>query len=123
MRPDRRGVKPDFVCARSVARMCSSRVLLVLESSARDCLRSHCSRANLCELSPVGGCKYKRYVRYVSTDEQLKLIKCDTCIQRGDSGLNSNPKCLKLVDNWLTCLRYKGYIFIVLPLYIIPHNY
>ena len=40
-----------------------------LELSARDWLRSHHSCADVCESSPVGGCKYKRYVRYVSTDE------------------------------------------------------
>ena len=50
--------------------ICLSRVLLVLESSARVWSLSHSSRADVCESSPVGGCKYERYVRYVSTDEQ-----------------------------------------------------
>ena len=49
--------------------MCSSQVLLGLGSSARDRSHSHRSRADVCESSPVGGCKYKRYVQYVSTDE------------------------------------------------------
>ena len=70
MRPDRRGVKPDFACARSVARMFSSQVMLGLEASARDWSRSHCSHSDMCESIPVGGCKYERYVLYVSTDEQ-----------------------------------------------------
>ena len=47
-----------------------SRVLLVLASSPRVRLRSHGLRAYVFELSPVWGCKHKRYVRYVSTDEQ-----------------------------------------------------
>ena len=71
MRPDQRGVKPDFVCARSVARMCSSQVLLGLELSARNWPRSHRSCADLCKSRPVEGCKYERCVRYVSTDEHI----------------------------------------------------
>ena len=50
--------------------MCSSQVLLGLESSAHARSRSHRSRADVCESIPVGGCKYERYVLYVSTDEQ-----------------------------------------------------
>ena len=59
MSPDWRGVKPELACALSVARLCLSPVLLGLDSSA-----------DVCKSSPVGGSKYKRYVRYVSTDEQ-----------------------------------------------------
>ena len=55
--------------------MCSSRVLLGLESIARARLRNHRSCANVCDSSPVGGCKYERDVRYVSTDEQFLLKK------------------------------------------------
>ena len=51
--------------------MCSSRVLLGLESSARTQLRNHRSRADVFESIPVGGCKYERYVQYASTDEHL----------------------------------------------------
>ena len=72
--PDRIGVKPDFAGTRSVAQMCSSGVLLGLESSARDWLRSHRLPANVCESSPVEGCKYERYAHYVSTDEQIYLM-------------------------------------------------
>ena len=43
--------------------------MLGLESSARARLRNHRFRSDVCESSPVGGCKYKRYVRYVITDE------------------------------------------------------
>ena len=50
--------------------MCSIQVLLGLESSARARSRNHCSRGDVCELIPVGGCKYKRYVQYVSNDEE-----------------------------------------------------
>ena len=60
--------------------MCSSQVLLGLELSACDWLRSHCSLDDVCGLSPVGGCKYKRYVRYVSTDEQINLNKSTEAI-------------------------------------------
>ena len=49
--------------------MCLSRVLLGLESSARARSCNHRSRSGVCESSIVGGCKYERYVRYVSTDE------------------------------------------------------
>ena len=49
--------------------MCSSRVMLGLESSAHACSRDWLSFADVFESSPVGGCKYKRYVRYISTDE------------------------------------------------------
>ena len=52
----------------------SSRVLLGLASSARVRLRSYGSRDYLFDSSPILGCKYKRYVRYVSTDEQ-KFLK------------------------------------------------
>ena len=57
--------------------MCSSRLLLVLELSARDRSRSHCLRADVCKSIPVGGCKYERYVRYVSTDEHISPIITD----------------------------------------------
>ena len=50
-------------------KMCLSRVLFGLESSARARSRNQRSRANVFESSPVGGCKYERYVRYISTDE------------------------------------------------------
>ena len=50
--------------------MCSSRVLVGLESSARAWLRNQRSRADVSKLSPIVGCKYKRYVRYISNDEQ-----------------------------------------------------
>ena len=53
--------------------MCSSQVMLGLESSARDRSRNDRSRADVCESSPVGGCKYKSYVRYVSTDEHTLI--------------------------------------------------
>ena len=53
--------------------MYSSRVFLEFESSTRARLRNHCSRVNVCESSPVGGFKYKRYVRYVSNDEHKCL--------------------------------------------------
>ena len=72
--------------------MCSSRVLLILESSARARWRSHRSRADVCDLSPVGGCKYERYVRYVSTDEQYYFINFITLYK--SSGVN----CLKISD-------------------------
>ena len=58
--------------------MCSSRVLLGVElsrvllglaSSARVRLHSYGSRAYVFESSPIWGCKYKRYIWYVSTDE------------------------------------------------------
>ena len=52
----------------------SSRVLLGLASSARVRLRSYVSRAYVFESSHIWGCKYKRYVRYVSTDEQFWTI-------------------------------------------------
>ena len=50
----------------------SSRVLLGLELCARVQLRSRRSRAYVFESIPVWGCKYKRYVRYVSTDERKR---------------------------------------------------
>ena len=50
--------------------MCSSRVLFGLESIARAGSRDWNSRADVFESSPVGGCNYKRYIRYISTDEQ-----------------------------------------------------
>ena len=43
--------------------------MLGLESSAHARPRNHRLRADVCESSPVGGCKYERYIRYVSTDE------------------------------------------------------
>ena len=55
--------------------MCSSQVRLELESIARAQSHNQHSRADVFESSPVGGCKYKRYVRYISTDEQLRLTK------------------------------------------------
>ena len=54
--------------------MCSSRVLLGLESSARARSRNQRSRADMFESSHVGGCKYKMYVRYISTYEQIYLL-------------------------------------------------
>ena len=53
--------------------MCSSRVLLGLELSARAQSHDQISRADVFESSPVGGCRYKRYVQYISTDEQRCL--------------------------------------------------
>ena len=53
--------------------MCLSRFLLGLESSARDWSRNQRSRADVFESSHVGGCKYKRYVQYISTNEQLQI--------------------------------------------------
>ena len=50
--------------------MCLSRVLFGLESSARARSRDRLSRADVFDSSPVGGCKYKKYVLYISTDEQ-----------------------------------------------------
>ena len=50
--------------------MCPSQVLLGLESSARARSRNQRLCADVFESSIVGGCKYKRYVRYISTDEQ-----------------------------------------------------
>ena len=55
--------------------MCSSRVLFGLELSARDRSRDRLSRADMFESSHVGGCKYERYVRYISTDEQYVPFK------------------------------------------------
>ena len=52
----------------------SSQVLLGLSLSARFWLRSYGSGAYFFESSPIWGCKYKRYVRYVITDEQ-KFLK------------------------------------------------
>ena len=49
--------------------LCSSRVLFRLESSARALSCDQILRADMFELSPVGGCKYERYVRYISIDE------------------------------------------------------
>ena len=54
--------------------MCLSRVLLGLESSAHARSHNHRSRADVFESSPVGGCKYERYVRYVRTDEQQEMF-------------------------------------------------
>ena len=56
--------------------MCLSQVLLGLELSARAWSRSHRLRADVWESSPVGGCKYERYVWYVSTDEQCRVKFC-----------------------------------------------
>ena len=53
--------------------MCSSRVLLGLESSARAQSRDRLLRADVFESSPVGGCEYKSYVRYISTDKHAYL--------------------------------------------------
>ena len=55
--------------------MCSSRVLFGLESSGRALSRNWLSHANVFELSPVGGCKYERYVRCISTNEQRQPAK------------------------------------------------
>ena len=46
---------------------CVRRVVLGLESSVS--ARSHDWRlvVNVFELSPIGGCKYERYVRYINT--------------------------------------------------------
>ena len=54
--------------------MCSSRVLLGLESSARAWLRDLLSRADVFESSPIRGCKYESYVHYISTYEQSVLL-------------------------------------------------
>ena len=53
--------------------MCLSRVLLGLDLSARARSRSHRSRADVCELNTVGGCKYESYVQYVSTYEKIGM--------------------------------------------------
>ena len=53
--------------------MCLSRVLLGLESSARAWSRNQRSCADVFKSSPVGGCKYEMYVRYISNDEQFYL--------------------------------------------------
>ena len=53
-----------------------------LESSARDWSRSHCSRSDVIKSSPVGGCEYKMYVRYVSTNEQSDLIQADANVKK-----------------------------------------
>ena len=53
--------------------MCSIRVLFGLESSARSRSRDRLSGSDVFKLSPVGGCKYERYVLYISTDEQISL--------------------------------------------------
>ena len=50
--------------------MCSSRVLFGLELIARAWSRDRLSRADVFDSSPVGGFKYERCVRYISTDEQ-----------------------------------------------------
>ena len=47
--------------------------MLGLASSARVQLRSYGSRAYVFQSIPIWGYKYKRYVRYVSTDEQRCL--------------------------------------------------
>ena len=44
--------------------------MLGLDSSARDWSRDRLLRADVFESSPVRGCKYERYVRYISTDEK-----------------------------------------------------
>ena len=67
--------------------MCSSRVLFGLESSARARSRDRILRADVFELSPVGGCNYERYVRYISIDEQLN---------RNKSAINSITKMIQL---------------------------
>ena len=41
--------------------------MLGLESRARAWSRDQISRADVFELIPVRGCKYERYVRYIST--------------------------------------------------------
>ena len=53
--------------------MCLVRFLLGLESSARARLRNRLLCADVFELSSVRGCKYERYVRYISTYEQIYL--------------------------------------------------
>ena len=53
--------------------MCSSRVLLGLKLSARARSRNRILRADVFNLSPVRGCKYERYVRYISTYEHICL--------------------------------------------------
>ena len=50
--------------------MCSSRVLFGLDSSTCAWSRNQCPRADVFESIPDGGCKYEKYVRYISTDEQ-----------------------------------------------------
>ena len=47
--------------------------MLGLELIARARLRNRRLRADVFESSPVGGCKYERYVRYISTDGQLYI--------------------------------------------------
>ena len=54
---------------------CSSRVLFGLELSARARSRNRILQADVFGSSPVGGCKYESYVRYISTDEQLYVQK------------------------------------------------
>ena len=51
--------------------MCSSQVLLGLESSALARLRYPLLRDDVFELSPVRGCKNKRYIQFISTYEQI----------------------------------------------------
>ena len=53
--------------------MCLSRVLFGLELSAFAQLRDQLSRADVFELSSIGSCNYKRYVRYIITDEQTHV--------------------------------------------------
>ena len=43
--------------------------MLGLGSSARARSRDRLSRADMFKSSPVGGCNYERYIRYISTDE------------------------------------------------------
>ena len=54
--------------------MCSSQVLLGLESSVRAWSRNQRSLADVYESSPVGDCKCERYVQYISTDEHNQSI-------------------------------------------------
>ena len=58
--------------------MCSSWFLLGLESIAQSWSRNQSSPADVFESIPVGGCKYKRYLRYISTDEQLYVMSIRT---------------------------------------------
>ena len=48
--------------------------LLGLESSARAWLHNQRSQADVFESSSVGGCKYERYVQYISTNEHHYVI-------------------------------------------------
>ena len=59
--------------------MCASQFLFGLESSTRAWSRNRLLRADMFKSSPVGGCKYERYVRCISTDEQSQLNFFELC--------------------------------------------